>query len=46
MDVRALEADGIKFANTAIAWDQQGYADEAIFFYKASTRLLTAKYDC
>ena len=36
MNIQALEADGIRFACSAVEYDQKGYIDEAIFFYRVS----------
>lgn len=36
MDFTALELDAVKFAKTAVTYDQNGKYNEAIFYYKVS----------
>jgi len=52
MNIQALEADGIRFACSAVEYDQKGYIDEAIFFYREAYQALShaaaagSKLDC
>lgn len=34
MDSTALELDAVKFAKTAVTYDQKGKYNEAVFYYK------------
>lgn len=36
MDYAALELDAVKFAKTAVTYDQNGKYNEAVFYYKVS----------
>lgn len=36
MDCTALELDAVKFAKTAVTYDQSGKHNEAVFYYKVS----------
>lgn len=36
MDCAALELDAVKFAKTAVTYDQNGKYNEAVFYYKVS----------
>lgn len=36
MDCTALELDAVKFAKTAVTYDQNGKYNEAVFYYKVS----------
>lgn len=38
MDPAALELDAVKFAKTAVTFDQNGKYNEAVFYYKVSSR--------
>lgn len=39
MDSTALEHDAVKFAQTAVTYDQNGKYNEAVFYYKVCVRL-------
>lgn len=36
MDCTALELDAVKFAKTAVIYDQKGKYNEAVFYYKVN----------
>lgn len=36
MDSAALERDAVKFAKTAVTYDQNGKYNEAVFYYKVN----------
>ncbi|XP_019714658.1 calpain-7-like [Hippocampus comes] len=40
MDSIALELDAIKFAKTAVTYDQNGKYNEAVFYYKEAAQAL------
>uniref|UniRef100_A0AAQ5Z317 Calpain catalytic domain-containing protein n=1 Tax=Amphiprion ocellaris TaxID=80972 RepID=A0AAQ5Z317_AMPOC len=40
MDCTALELDGVKFAKTAVTYDQKGKYNEAVFYYKEAAQAL------
>lgn len=40
MDCTALELDAVKFAKTAVTYDQNGKYNEAVFYYKVGEALL------
>lgn len=40
MDPAALELDAVKFAKTAVTFDQRGKYNEAVFYYKVSSLTL------
>lgn len=40
MDPAALELDAVKFAKTAVTFDQKGKYNEAVFYYKVSSLTL------
>lgn len=40
MDCAALELDAVKFAKTAVTYDQNGKHNEAVFYYKVSEDVL------
>lgn len=40
MDPAALELDAVKFAKTAVTFDQKGKYNEAVFYYKVSSSTL------
>lgn len=43
MDCAALELDAVKFAKTAVIYDQKAKYNEAVFYYKVSVLLLSPK---
>ena len=45
MDCTALELDAVKFAKTAVTYDQNGKYNEAIFYYKVSKSRYTFEVD-